>query len=79
MSFEIQTTSYFDRIIGDGEGDHFLRPHIFRGEMLREYAMLPSKFGKGESACNTCPEWDCWLIKAIPTARHSIPKWASCT
>ena len=28
-----------------------LRPFAPRGEMLREYAMLRSKFGKGESAC----------------------------
>ncbi len=28
-----------------------LHPFAPRGEMLREYAMLRSKFGKGESAC----------------------------
>ena len=28
-----------------------LQPFAPRGEMLREYAMLRSKFGKGESAC----------------------------
>ena len=28
-----------------------LLPFAPRGEMLREYAMLRSKFGKGESAC----------------------------
>ena len=39
-----------------------LQPFAPRGEMLREYAMLRSKFGKGESACMAYSQFEHHVI-----------------
>ena len=46
----------------------------YRRQGIAQRLLIATREPPGkEPTCYTCPEWDCWLIKAISTAKHYTP------